>query len=522
MKSSRITSILVVAVLVASAAITASAAPKSPVVATDNGPIRGTTIGPIQAFRGIPYAAAPVGDLRWRPPQAHPGWQGVLDASAFGPHCPQRATPYGTPSATEDCLFLNVFTPDKTDSGRPHLLPVMFWIHGGGLVVGESDGYDPTRLVAQGVIVVTINYRLGELGFLAHPALSAESPTGASGNYGLMDQQAALRWVQRNIRAFGGDADNVTIFGESAGGLSVHSELASPLAAGLFHKAIVESGAYSLTQPSLASAQASGTAFAAGAGCSSQTAACLRSLSVSAVLAAQTATTMVPNLDGVVLPQTVKAAFTSGQFNQVPVIEGSNHDEWRLFVAQTEAATGTPLTAAGYVPAIAATLGVPPAVAAVIASVYPLAAYSSPSVALGAVGTDAVFACNARVSARLLSQFVPTFQYEFNDPTVPMLYFANVSFPTGAYHASELGYIFDITQTPVPNPGLNPAQQELSDAMIGYWTQFARSGNPNSAGAPGWAAFAVMSDLFQSLQLPAPTTKTGFGTDHKCSFWGSG
>jgi para-nitrobenzyl esterase len=521
MTSNRITRVLVAAVLVASVPIAASAAPKSPVVATDNGPIRGTTIGQMQAFRGIPYAAAPVGDLRWRPPQAHSGWQGVLDASAFGPHCPQVATPYGTPSTTEDCLFLNVFTPEKTNSGRPHLLPVMFWIHGGALIVGESDGYDPTRLVAQGVIVVTINYRLGELGFLAHPALSAESPTGASGNYGLMDQQAAMRWVQRNIRAFGGDADNVTIFGESAGGLSVHSELASPLAAGLFHKAIVESGAYALSQPSLASAQASGTAYAAGAGCASQTAACLRSLSVPAILAAQTATTIVPNLDGFVLPQTVRSAFTTGQFNRVPVIEGSNHDEWRLFVAQTEAATGVPLTAAGYIPAIAATLGVSPGFAALIASVYPLAAYGgNPSVALGAVGTDVVFACNARISARLLSQYVPTYQYEFNDPTVPMLYFANISFPTGAYHASEIGYIFDITQTPVPNPGLSPAQRNLSDAMVGYWTQFARSGDPNSVGAPAWAAYAAMSDLFQSLQLPTATTKTGFATDHKCAFWG--
>jgi para-nitrobenzyl esterase len=519
MTSSRIRCILVAAVLGASAPIAASAAPKSPVVATDNGPIRGTTIGQMQAFRGIPYAAAPIGDLRWRPPQAHPGWQGVLDASAFGPHCPQVATPYGTPSTTEDCLFLNVFTPDKTNSGQPHLLPVMFWIHGGGLVVGESDGYDPTLLVAKGVIVVSINYRLGELGFLAHPALSAESSTGASGNYGLMDQQAAMRWVQRNIRAFGGDADNVTIFGESAGGLSVHSELASPLASGLFHKAIVESGAYSLTQPSLASAQASGTAFAAGAGCSSQTAACLRSLSVSAILAAQTASTMVPNLDGFVLPQTVRSAFSTGQFNRVPVVEGSNHDEWRLFVAQTEAATGMPLTAAGYIPAIAATLGVSHAFATVIAGVYPLANYQSPSVALGAVGTDVVFACNARISSRLLSQFVPTFQYEFNDPTVPMLYFANVSFPTGAYHASELGYIFDITQTPVPNPGLTPAQKDLSDAMTSYWTQFARSGNPNSVGAPAWPAYMAMSDQFQSLHPLAPTTNTGFALDHKCAFW---
>jgi len=520
MTPSRITSLLVAAVLLASAPIAATAAPKSPVVATDNGPIRGTTIGQMQAFRGIPYAAAPVGDLRWRPPQPHPGWQGILDASPFGPHCPQVATPYGIPSTTEDCLFLNVFTPEKTNPGRPHLLPVMFWIHGGALVVGESDGYDPTPLVAKGVIVVTINYRLAELGFLAHPALSAESPTGASGNYGLMDQQAAMRWVQRNIRAFGGDADNVTIFGESAGGLSVHSELASPLAAGLFHKAIVESGAYALTQPSLAAAQISGAAFAAAAGCPSQTAACLRSLSVPAILAAQTASTMVPNLDGFVLPLTVQSAFATGQFNRVPVIEGSNHDEWRLFVAQTEAATGVPLSAAGYLPAIAATLGVPLPVAAVIASVYPLAAYSSPSVALGAIGTDVVFACNARIAARSLSQFVPTFQYEFNDPTVPMLYFAGVSFPTGAYHASELAYLFDLSQTPVPNPGLNAAQQGLADAMVGYWTQFARSGDPNSIAAPAWPAYMAMSDRFQSLQLPAPTTKAGFAADHKCAFWG--
>jgi para-nitrobenzyl esterase len=396
----------------------------------------------------------------------------------------------------------------------------MFWIHGGGLVVGESDGYDPAALVARGVIVVTINYRIGELGFLAHAALSAESQNGASGNYGLMDQQAAMRWVQRNIRAFGGDANNVTIFGESAGGLSVHSQLASPLPAGLFHKAIVESGAYSLAQPSLASAQALGAEFAAAAGCSSQTATCLRSLSVSAILAAQTGATMVPNVDGFVLPLTVAAAFSTGQFNRVPVIEGSNHDEWRLFVAQTEASTGTPLTAAAYIPAIAATLGVPLPVAAVVAGAYPLAAYSSPSVALGAVGTDAAFSCNARIAARLLSRFVPTYQYEFNDPDAPMLYFPPVSFPTGAYHASELTYIFDLAQTPVPNPGFTPAQQDLSRAMVGYWTQFARSGDPNSLGAPAWP-FYGMSDLFQSLQPSTPTTGSGFAVDHKCAFWGS-
>jgi len=520
MTSNRIRSILVVAVLasmVAGAPTRASAAPKSPVVATDKGPVRGVAIDKVQAFLGIPYAAAPIGDLRWRPPQEHAGWQGVRDASEFGAHCPQVASPYGTPSTTEDCLFLNVFTPDKTNVGDPHLLPVMFWIHGGGLFLGESDGYDPSRLVAKDVVVVTINYRLGALGFLAHTGLTAESSYGGSGNYGLMDQQAALRWVQRNIRAFGGNPDNITIFGESAGGYSVHAQLASPQAAGLFHRAIVESGAYSLTQSSLAAAEAQGIAFATAAGCADF--ACLRALSVAAVLQAGPKSTVFANIDGFVLTQSVRSALSSGQFNRVPTIEGSNHDEWRLFVAQTEATTGMPLTAAGYIPAIAATLGVSLPFAAVVAAVYPLADYPSPSAALGAVGTDVVFSCNARISSRLLSQFVPTYQYEFNDPGAPMLYFPPGSFPTGAYHASELTYIFDLTGTPVPNPGLTPAQQDLSDAMVGYWTRFAGSGNPNSADEPTWPPYGT-SDQFQSLRPSTPTTGTGFATDHKCAFWG--
>ena len=498
------------------------AASTSPVVATDLGPVRGVATGTMQEFRGIPYAAAPVGDLRWRPPQEHERWNGVRDATTFGPHCPQVASPYGTPSASEDCLFLNVFTPAKTNEGRPHLFPVMFWVHGGGLVVGESDGYDPSNLVAEGVIVVTINYRLGELGFHAHSVLAAESSAGASGNYGLLDQQAALRWVRRNIRAFGGDPDNVTIFGESAGGLSVHSQLASPRAAGLFHKAIVESGAYSLVQPSLSAAEAAGAAFAASAGCAdpSTAAACLRSLPVATILAHQPSGTMVPNLDGFVLPQTVRAAFSTGQFNHVPVIEGSNHDEWRLFVAQTEATTGKPLTPAGYIPAIAATLGVPAATATFIGTVvYPLNAYPSPSVALGAIGTDVVFACNARLSSRFLSQYVPTYQYEFNDPNAPMLFFASISFPTGASHASELQYIFDVLETPVPSPGLTPAQEQLSKTMVRYWAEFARTGNPNSSEAPPWPPYGS-SDQFQSLHPPTPVASTGFAADHKCAFWG--
>src|SRR6516225_1709897 len=353
------------AVALAASAATGDEHHRGPVVETSDGRVRGISSGGVDRFLGIPYAAPPVGDLRWRPPQPHGRWRGVRDATSFANHCPQVASPFGLPSVTEDCLYLNVFRPARHGEddgeadeggheGRERRHPVMVWIHGGALLVGESDDYDPVRLVQRGVVVVTINYRLGVLGFLAHPALTEESPEHASGNYGLMDQQAALRWVRRNIRAFGGDPDNVTIFGESAGGLSVHSQLASPLAAGLFHKAIVESGAYSLVPPSLSAAKAAGAAFAASAGCAdpSTAAACLRSLPVATILAHQPSGTMVPNLDGFVLPQTVRAAFSTGQFNHVPVIEGSNHDEWRLFVAQTEATTGKPLTPAGYIPAI--------------------------------------------------------------------------------------------------------------------------------------------------------------------------
>jgi para-nitrobenzyl esterase len=267
--------------------------------------------------------------------------------------------------------------------------------------VGESDDYNPSSLVSRGVVVVSLNYRLGALGFLAHPALTAESNHQASGNYGLLDQQAALRWVARNIAAFGGNPRNVTIFGESAGGLSVHSQLASPLAARLFDRAVVESGAYQPVQATLANAQTAGSTFATQAGCADQSAACLRALPVATILAKQSGG--APNVDGFVLRQSIVDAFSSGAFNRVPVVEGSNHDEWRLFVAQTEAQTGVPLSAAAYVPTIAATLGIPLDAATALAATYPLSAYPSPSVALGALGTDIIFAwpaCSRRTCPR--------------------------------------------------------------------------------------------------------------------------
>src|SRR3954471_1322930 len=282
---------LVIAAIVATIAVLAFASTAlAGVIPTDKGPVRGIPTAETNQYLGIPYAKPPVGNLRWRAPSPVPRWKGPRNATSFGPHCAQTESPFGSASTSEDCLYLNVFTPNgKNGKGHAKDLPVMVWLHGGGMVVGESDDYDPTRLMSQGRIVVTVNYRLGFLGFLAHPALSAEAG-GASGDYGLMDQQAALRWVQRNIQKFGGDRDDVTIFGESAGGLSVHSQLASPLSAGLFDRAIVQSGAYSLSQPSLASAEARGATLADTVGCPDQTAACLRSVPVETVLANQPTT----------------------------------------------------------------------------------------------------------------------------------------------------------------------------------------------------------------------------------------
>jgi para-nitrobenzyl esterase len=495
------------------AAPAASASPRGPVAGTANGPVRGLANGAVDEFLGIPYAAPPVGALRWQPPQPAASWSGVRDATQFAPHCPQLASPFGLASTSEDCLFLNVFTPSHHQAGSH--FPVMVWIHGGALVTGESNDYDPTALVADGVTVVTINYRLGALGFLAHPALA--DANGQSGDYGLMDQQAALRWVQRNIASFGGNPHNVTIFGQSAGGLSTLSQVASPQAKGLFEKAIVESGSYNLTQASLASAEAAGEAFATKAGCATQTATCLRGLSVSTILADQDASGYTPNLNSEVLPQTLGTAFATGNFNRVPIINGTNHDEWRLFVALSEL-EGNPVTASNYQSMISSTLGVPAAVAAIIAAQYPLTAYPSPSVALGAVGTDAIFACPALTIDQSVSRFVPTFAYEFNDENAPELFLPPVSFPYGAAHASEIQYLMDLPTAAFPQ-ALTAPQQQLAATMKGYWTDFAKRGFPASFGTPFWPLFNGLTQQMQSLAPPGPQTETDFATTHNCAFW---
>jgi para-nitrobenzyl esterase len=324
-------------------AFSAPSAAAAPAIITQSGPLKGIDLPTLNLYLGIPYAVPPVGWLRWTPPQPFGRWDGVFQATQFGNFCTQPD--FGS----EDCLYLNVYTPSqRKNSHKHHGLPVMVWIHGGSLVTGGGGFYDPTRLIEQsGVIVVTINYRVGLFGFFAHPAIDAEGHL--NGNYGLMDQQLALQWVKRNINAFGGDPNRVTIFGESAGGQSVYSNLASPTAAGLFQRAISESGSYAEFQPyfeglyivSLPQAESVGTPLvhsgidlATAAGCITlpQTAACLRGIPA-ATLVAVGPSLLYPFVDGTLLTQTPGAAFAGGQFNQVPVISGGNHDEFRLFVA---------------------------------------------------------------------------------------------------------------------------------------------------------------------------------------------
>ena len=496
----------------------ASTAAASGLVAqTHLGAVRGKAAGGIREFLGIPYAAPPTGKLRWQAPEPPAHWKGVRSATRFAPHCPQSASPFGRASMSEDCLFLNVFTrPGGSRSGQP----VMVWIHGGALVTGESGDYDPAALVRDGVTVVTINYRLGALGFLADPALA--DGAGASGNYGLMDQQAALRWVKANIGRFGGDPGNVTVFGESAGGLSTLSQLVSPGARGLFQRAIVESGSYDLTQAPLAGAEAAGAAFAAKAGCGTEpspaaTAACLRAVPVATVLADQNAGGYTPDVDGRVLTQSIGTALQQGQFNRVPVVMGTNHDEWRLFVGLSRLEGGPVVTAANYRGEIQGTVGASPAVAARIAARYPVTSFPSPAAALGAVGTDAIFACPSLKAVSFLSKFTPTFSYEFNDESAPERFLPSVGFPYGAAHASEIQYLFGVaTQIPA---ALTPAQHRLAAQMTAYWTSEAKRGRPAAAGQAAWPQFTAATQPVLSLSTSGPAVETHFSAVHNCAFW---
>jgi para-nitrobenzyl esterase len=506
----------------------ASGSVHGPIVNIEGDAVLGIAVPGGYAFRGLPYAAAPTGDLRWRAPQPPAKWKGVRDATQFGPSCPQQVDPLKNPFVppgpiAEDCLYLNVSTPalhSRHGGGRP----VLVWIHGGGLTQDAARNYDGSDLAAEGTVVVTINYRLGALGFLAHPAL-ASRPGGPAGNYGLMDQQAALRWVQDNIETFGGDRNNVTIAGQSAGGLSVLAHLVSRGSRGLFHRAIVQSGAFALTQQPLAEAEAFGQIFATSAGCSNQSAECLRTLPVSALVDHFPPAAIPGVVDGKVLTESIGTALAGGRFARVPILNGINHDEEFLFVAALGLAVsngtfvGVPaVTAESYQGVIAAVLGVPAARAAAIVAEYPLTAYPLPLVAFTTLVSDANFACPALQVNRWTSSRVPTFAYQFNDDTAPHPLAPPGALPF-ATHSSELSYLFGLPNAPFP-PALNAGQTALAAAMRAAWANFAASGDPSSAALP-WPSF---NDGGRVLSLVQPQSQVDAenAARHHCAFWAAG
>jgi para-nitrobenzyl esterase len=510
--------------LMADAASAHHAADASPRVRIDGGVVRGTVVSGVSTFRGLPYAAPPIGNLRWRAPRPPADWYGVREATEFGPSCPQVASPFAPPGPmSEDCLYLNVSTPTLRHQARR---PVLVWIHGGGLTQDAGRGYDGTKLAAEGTVVVTINYRLGLLGFLAHPALAAW-PGGPSGNYGYMDQQAALRWVQRNIAEFGGDPHNVTIAGESAGGLSVLAQMVSRSARGLFQRAIVQSGAFALEQQSLADAEAAGVAFAADpTRCPDQSAACLRSLSVGQL---EIQGALIPGIvDGKVLDESIGTALAAGRFARVPLINGVNHDENRLFVVLGAPVIGgrnvlvaAPTTAAEYQASIATAFAASPERTAAIAAEYPLAAYPDPTTAFSTLVSDAGFVCPALQVDRWTAPRVPTFAYQFDDDLAPHRFTPPGFVPAVATHGDEMQYVLDLPSAPVPAT-LSPDQEALAAKMRAAWARFAETGRPGRSAGVRWPEIGTFGEPVLSLVAPQPRVDTAFASTHHCAFWAAG
>jgi len=529
------TSVLATAALMAPLALasgtalatTSGPAPNPAVVTTAGGIVRGTVTADHRVFSGIPYAAPPVGRLRWQPPQPAAPWSGTRDATKPASPCAQvplavlPGASNRTGSTSENCLYLNVWTP-RQPSTSPR--PVYVWLHGGSNIFGAGSDYDGTKLVTRGdIIVVTVNYRLGPLGFLAHPALSAQSHEHASGDYGLQDQQAALRWVQRNAAAFGGDPHEVTAGGESAGSFDTCAQIASPTAPGLFARAIQESGSCtaggSAVTPTLATASASGETFAASVGCRSSAnlaavAACLRAVPAAKLIVGESTATWGFNTGPAVLPISPAAAWALGRVNRVPVLNGSNHDEYRFFTAVlVDLVGGKPLTPATYAARVRAEY---PGTADAVLAEYPASRYPSPNLAYAALKTDNNFSCRARADDLLYSGSVPTFAYEFNDPNSPP-FVQDKNTPQGAFHASEIAFLFP----PGGRIPLPAASQRLSDTMVGYWTRFIRSGDPNGSGLPAWPSYTRSGDAIQSLtpQAQAPLARGAFAAFHHCGFW---
>ncbi|MFJ8014843.1 carboxylesterase/lipase family protein [Streptomyces sp. NPDC096339] len=517
-------------VLLLTGAAPAPSVPTSPgplLVETDRGLVRGRAHDGFRTFEGIPYAAPPTGALRWRPPQPAPRWKGVRDAGAGGARCVQLPpVGPGGPSGAEDCLFLNVTAPAGADlrGGGPRPLPVMVWFHGGGFVNGAGDFYRPERLVVEGgVVVVTVNYRLGVFGLFGHPEL------GGAPALALADQQAALRWVRANAARFGADPHDVTVFGESAGALSVCAHLASPASAGLFHRAIVQSGSCSTTIPAgallpeldtyepfvpEARTVADGARAARRLGCDGPAGGvldCLRRLDARtlAVPELMQRFSLVPYGNGL-LPVEPRRALETGRFLRVPVLQGTTRDEMRIFVAQTLAAHPVD-DAAAYRARLERSFG---AAARAVEAAYPVSGHPTAAAAWAAVLSDASFTCPTLRDSGALARHVATYGYRFGDRDAPN--FTGLpepaGLPYGASHGFELPYLF--TMAPLAGP-----QRELADHMVRYWAAFARTGSPDGAGGPRWPLYRG-PDSVLSLAPGAEGLRTvDARAEHHCALW---
>jgi para-nitrobenzyl esterase len=513
----------IIAALIVLAACGGDDEPDPVRVDTTSGPVRGFRQGDTRAWLGLPFAAPPVGDLRFRAPGPAPTWTEERAAVAVGPQCPQTFG-FSAGGGGEDCLYLNVWAPAEPPAAPA---PVMVWFHGGAFIFGSGGDpyYRGEALAARhGVIIVTVNYRLGPLGFLAHPALE-------DGNAGIEDQIAALAWVRDNIAGFGGDAGRVTVWGESAGGYSACVHYLSPRSRGLFHRVISQSGLCSgdgLRERTRAEAEADGVAFATEAGCpgtGAGAAACLRAIDPFTLVEAGDMPPVAeqlpgglyfqdddparwrPHVDGDVLLAPLAEGFAAADAPPVPLLLGTNRDEGTFFVWSVIARAAADETEVR--DALARRFGTA-AVDAIVAQ-YPVASYPTPSLALAAISGDAFFVCPARRTARLVAATgAPVFLYAFaREPENGLIA------DGGVFHAAEIPFVFGIDEFPLGKVG--SAGKPVSDAMMRYWTRFATTGSPDGDGDPAWPAHDAAGDAHLTIDLTIAA-----GTGHvaaSCDFW---
>lgn len=503
-------------------------------VHTEQGWLQGRHASGVDQYLGVPYAQPPVGPMRWRPPQPAVPWSGTRDATRFGASCPQYPGLFAEASTNEDCLSLNIYAPPSAVGGQGPRAPrpVIVWVHGGAFQVGAGQQYDgSTMALKTNAIVITVNYRLGAFGFLATSGMAGE---GRALNFGLQDQWMALRWVKRNIAAFGGDASRVTLAGQSSGGTSGCLALASPAAQGLFDRVIMHSASCGLAAKPLEAARAYGDALATRAGCPAGPTqmACLRGKPVEALLAVsptyEDSVTKFDiwsaTVDGTTLPLAPLEAMALGRVQRVPVMLGANRDEGRGFILPLfHLGYGRVMTQADYDGVAGHLLGTR---APRYTSLYSAANYGSVDLAASSLITDKVFSCVASRMAAALSLRMPTYAFEFADRTAPQ--FAPDPFIAwGAFHGAELLYLFQSQVAGIPQPPLDPAQQALGDQMLRYWKGFVASGNPNVASTstpgpiPRWPRFDPLTAPFQTLQTAGaqPRRFGAFEGEHRCRAW---